>query len=392
MEWLYELANKNIIKVLTGVRRCGKSTIMEHFRDYLRADKKVRAGQIQYYNFESLDTAHLHDYLALYKHIKGKLRKGQMNYVFLDEVQLVPSFERVVNSLFIRTDVDVYVTGSNASLLSGELATLLSGRYVEVNVLPLSFKEYASARPSNIAKAELYRDYLRLSSFPYTLELGDNQRAIDEYLSGILNTVVLKDIIGRYSVKDAMVFNDVLRFMFDNVGNLFSSKKISDTLTSAGRRIAPNTVEVYLEALAKCYILYRAPRYDLKGKHYLKSGAKYYMVDLGLRSELLGSHVGDVGRALENVVYLELLRRGYKVYVGKVGTSEIDFIAQRGTEQFYVQVAATVRGEETLARELAPLFATKDHFPKLLLTLDEDPPAQASGIQQLYVLDWLLDT
>jgi predicted AAA+ superfamily ATPase len=324
-----------------------------------------------------------------------------MNYIFLDEIQKVPEFERAVGGLYIRDNVDIYVTGSNAHMLSGEIATLLSGRYVEIPMLPLSFKEYVSAFPEPArgewAAAGLsrrYRDYLLNSSFPYTLELEGNRGAIRDYLGGIYSTVVLKDVVARKNISDVFMLESVIRFVVDNIGNLSSTKKIADSIgnaaTSAGRKISVHTVETYLTALTDSYILYRARRYDVKGKQHLKTGDKYYLADLGLRYYLLGSEGADQGRMLENVVFLELRRREYEVCIGKEDAAEVDFVAVKNGSPEYYQVALTVRDKPTLERELAPLDKISDHNPKYLITLDDDPPASYNGIRQVYALDWLL--
>jgi predicted AAA+ superfamily ATPase len=312
-----------------------------------------------------------------------------MNYIFLDEIQHVDEFQRAIDSLFIRKNIDLYITGSNARLLSGELATLLSGRYVTIPMLPLSFSEYLSAFEDRRELSKKYQDYVVNSSFPYSLSLRDDPSRIREYLGGIYNTIVLKDIVERKKIADAAMLDRVIRFMFDNIGNLCSVKKIADTLVSAGRRISVNTIESYLSALTDSFILYRLGRYDVRGKEHLKTGHKYYLADIGLRFYLLGSRGADAGRILENVVYLELLRRGWELSVGKIDDKEIDFVAQRGDLLEYYQVALSVRDESTLERELRSLRAVKDNYPKFLLTMDDDPPSDNDGIRRINVLDWL---
>ena len=311
-----------------------------------------------------------------------------MNYVFLDEVQQVREFQRACDSLYILKNVDLYITGSNAMLLSGELATLLSGRYIEIKMLPLSFKEYISVKGESDLSRK-YRDYLTKSSFPYTLELS-RSKDIHSYLDGIYSSIVLKDIVARKKIADAAMLENVIRFMFDNIGNPCSTTKIANTLKSSGHNISVHTVENYLKALCESFVLYKADRYDIKGKQYLRSGAKYYVADIGLRYYLLGQKPADLGHILENVVYLELLRRGYEVFVGKSDKSEIDFIAINEEDTEYYQVALTVRDEKTLLRELAPLESVNDHNGKYLLTLDDDPPCSHNGIKQVNALDWLL--
>jgi len=390
-EYLAKLAgfrDTELIKVVTGIRRCGKSTLLEMFGLSL-LENGVRAEQVQSINFEDVNYSHLTDYKALHDHILKHCVPNRMNYIFLDEIQCVDEFQRAVNSLFIRKNIDLYITGSNARLLSGELATLLSGRYIEIPMLPLSFKEYLSAFDEQHELSKRYHDYVTNSSFPYSLKLRDEPDQIRDYLGGIYNTVIMKDIIERKKIADVTLLERVIRFMFDNIGNLCSIKKIADTLLSSGRRISVNTVETYLSALTDSYILYRVGRYDVRGKQHLKTGHKYYLADTGLRFYLLGNKFVDAGRILENVVFLELLRRGWELYVGKMDDQEIDFIAQRGDVREYYQVALSVRDEATFEREVRPLCAVKDSYPKFIFTLDDDPPAHYKGIRRLNVLDWL---
>lgn len=284
----------------------------------------------------------------------------------------------------------MYITGSNAYMLSSEIATLISGRYVRIEMLPLSFKEYVESTGSESELARKYVDYLENSSFPYTLELAGQPKEIRDYLDGLFNTIVVKDISQRKKINDAMMLRSVLRFLFDNIGNPLSSKKIADTMTSDGRKIDVKTVEKYIEALMESYVIYQANRYNVKGKQYLKTLEKYYVVDIGMRYMLLGFRSTDVGHILENVIYLELLRRGLEVYVGKVDEFEVDFVAMDGKRITYYQVAATVRDENTLKRELAPLQKIADHYPKVILTLDDDPEADYEGIRRVNALDWLM--
>lgn len=386
---LIDFKDKHIIKVLTGIRRCGKSTLFILFQNYL-LNNGVNKEQIISINFEDIDYEELLDYKALYKYIKERLIPNKMNYIFLDEIQNVPNYQKAVDSLFIKNNVDLYLTGSNAYLLSGEIATLLSGRYIEIQMLPLSFKEYVSYFNDKTDLSRKYTDYLINSSFPYTLELNGSKKNIREYLGGIYSTVVLKDIIARKNINDVFMLESIIRFMFDNIGNLYSIKKIADIMTSDGRKITSPTVENYLSALVDSYILYKVRRYDIKGKQYLKTGEKYYVVDIGLRYYLLGTKKVDMGHILENIIYLELLRRGYEIYIGKVGSTEVDFIAINDEGIEYYQVALTVHDEKTLERELYPLNSISDHNPKYLLTLDDDPPTSHNGIKQLNAIDWLL--
>lgn len=388
LEDLIHLKDKNLIKVITGIRRCGKSTMFELYQDYLRTTG-IGDEQIVSVNLEDGDYRNIRTAETLYGYIDEKLIKDKKNYVFLDEVQQVENFQEAVDWLYVKKNVDLYITGSNAYLLSGELATLLSGRYVEIKMLPLSFKEYISAFPDKTNLAELYRDYLTNSSFPGTLEL-ERKQDIRMYLEGIYNTILLKDIVTRKRISDAAMLESVVEFMFDNIGNLCSSSKIANSMTSAGRKISVPTVESYLASLTDSYILYKAGRYDIKGKQYLATGFKYYVADMGLRYFLLGTKQTDQGHILENIVYLELLRRGYEVHIGKIGDAEVDFIAVNSEGVEYYQVSQTVLDEQTLQRELSSLEAVKDHNPKYLLTLDYTPLTSHNGIRQMNVLEWLV--
>lgn len=390
LKFLIDFKDKELIKVVSGIRRCGKSTLFELFKDYLLANG-VDKSQIISINFEDANFENLCDYKALYDYVQSKMIADKKNYIFLDEIQHVSNFEKAVDSLFIKKNADVYITGSNAYFMSGELATLLTGRYVELKMLPLSFAEYVEANSSkNVTKEELYRNYLTNSSFPYTASL-DNKQTIRAYLDGIFNTVVLNDIVSRKKISDVPMLKSVIKFMFDNIGNPCSIKKIADTMTSMDRKISNHTVENYLDAMTECFLMYKVGRYDVKGKQYLQLLDKYYLTDIGLRYYLLGSSNTDQGHILENIVFLELLRRGNQIYVGKVGNNEVDFIVQNPVgETEYFQVSLSVRDENTLKRELEPLENIQDHNPKYLLTMDNDPPSSHNGIKQLYVLDWLL--
>ncbi|WP_337393517.1 ATP-binding protein [Phascolarctobacterium succinatutens] len=392
-EYLKQLINwrdKKVIKVITGVRRCGKSTLMDLYKSCL-LEQGVANEQIISINFEDYDYIDLLEPRNFYAYVKERiLSDGRMTYCFFDEIQNVKDFERVVDSLYIKPNVDIYITGSNAYMLSSELATLLSGRYVEIKMLPLSFKEYVEASGDERELARKYRSYIETSSFPYVLDMKQDARVIREYLNGIYNTIVVKDITQRNKFPDAMMLESVLRFAYDNIGNILSTKKIADTMTSDGRKIDTKTVEKYLNALMESYMLYQCKRYNIKGKQYLKTLDKYYAVDMGMRKVLLGSKAMDAGHILENIVYLELLRRGYDVYIGKVDDLEVDFVAMDDKGMTYYQVSATVRDEKTLKRELASLQSINDHYPKILLTLDDDPEMEYAGIRKINAVDWLL--
>jgi len=394
LDLLINFRDKDLIKVITGIRRCGKSTLFDLYEEYLRS-QGVQARQIIRLNLEYPEYHDLQTYMQLYDHVKGQLQDDCMNYVFIDEVQTVPEFQRAIDGLYVRKNCDVYITGSNAQILSGDLATLLSGRYVEIKMLPLSFKEYIAALGEHTDLMIKYRNYLENSSFPYALELS-RKKDIRAYLGSIFDSVILKDIITRKRVQDVSSLQSITRYAFDNIGNLMSATGIANTMKSSGRSISVHTVESYLEALTEGFILYRAGRYDVRGKQQLVTGAKYYVADIGLRYYLLGSRRADMGHILENIVYLELLRRGYEIHVGKVGNAEVDFIAIGEDGEEYYQVAYTVEGEPgkdgktVLERELSPLNAIRDHNPKYLLTMDFTPNASHNGIRQMNVLDWLL--
>lgn len=385
LDKLIKSKDRQIIKVVTGVRRCGKSTLLLQFQNYLKTCG-VEDSRIIAINFEDMNYSHLLNAAALHSHIVQALAPDKMTYVFLDEIQNVPNFQKAVDSLFIRENIDIYVTGSNAHMLSGELATLLSGRYIEIQMLPLSFSEYFELTGGD--RRDAWNNYFRIGGFPYAAQLEDDQIRND-YISGIYNTVLLKDVVARRKVQDIFLLESVVRFLFDNIGNIVSSKKIADSLTSFGRRTSPVTVENYLNALMDSFILYRANRYDIKGKQHLKSLEKYYLVDVGLRRLLLGDKNTDIGHILENIIYLELLRRGYTISIGKAGNLEIDFVAESGGDRIYYQVAASVLDPDTFAREIAPLQKISDHYPKFILSLDEISMGQ-DGIKQLNIIDFLL--
>ena len=389
LERLRNLKHKKLIKIITGIRRCGKSTVMEMFRDEL-LENGVDENQIIFLNFEDYDNKHLRNPDELYSYIKERLTK-KMNYIFLDEIQCVENFPEIVDSLYIKDNVDIYITGSNSSLLSSEIATLISGRYVEIKMLPLSFTEFVQATEQENQLSQAYRQYVETSSFPYVIELLQTPDEINSYLEGIYNTILVKDIIDRKKIADTLVLKSVSQFLFDNIGLELSSKRIADTLTSNGRKSDPKTIEKYITSLEESYIVYKASRYNIKGKEYLKSLEKYYVSDIGLRNFMLGKKAMDVGHILENIVYLELIRRGYEVYVGKVDDMEIDFVAQNTQGNTYIQVSASVRDENTLARELKPLKAVRDNYPKILLTLDDDPDGDYDGIIRKNALDWLMN-
>lgn len=386
MSKLRKLRDQKVIKVITGVRRCGKSTLLQMYREYLLTDGVPENCCIAI-NFEDIAFESLREYHKLYEYILERLVEGKMNYIFLDEIQCVPEFQRAVDSLFLRDNVDLYLTGSNAYMLSGELATLLSGRYIEIGMLPLSFREYYELVGGD--KQAVFRSYFRQGGFPYAASIEDNW-VRNEYLRGIYNTVLLKDIVERKRISDIPLLESVIRFLFDNIGSIVSAKKIADSLTSDGRKTTAVTVDSYIQALKDAFILYEVNRYDVKGRQYLKSLEKYYIVDSGLRTMLLGDRTRDLGHVIENIVYLELNRRGYRVSIGKVGNLEVDFIAEKEGQKIYYQVAASILDPATYEREFAPLKAIRDSFPKYVLTLDDFPMGE-DGINQQNLIEFLLE-
>ena len=387
LEELKKWKDKDLIKIITGIRRCGKSTLFELYIDYLK-NSGVEEDHIISLNLESPEY-NFKDYLELYNYVNDKIIDDEMYYIFLDEVQVVDKFEKAVDGLYIKKNVDEYITGSNAYLLSGELATLLSGRYIELKMFPLSFKEFTDFYNVD-GDEKLYLKYINNSSMPYALKL-DSQDEIDKYLDSIFNTILIKDIATRKNISDTGMLRSVTEFMFSSVGNILSIKKIADTLTSSGRSISVHTVESYLDALVDSFIFNKVSRYDIKGKQYLQSGEKYYATDVTMRYTLLGRKNIDLGHILENIVYLELIRRGYRVFIGKSGDKEVDFVAENSKGITYFQVAYTVRDQKTLERELKALESINDHYPKYILTMDVDPEVDYNGIRKINVLDWLLD-
>ena len=386
---LKKFRDKKLIKVVTGIRRCGKSTLMEIYRDWL-INQGVSSERIVFINFEDYDYFSLRDPQNLYGYVKDRLSETEMTYLFFDEIQHVKDFPDVINSLNLKPNTDIYLTGSNAYMLSSELATLLSGRYVEIFMLPLSFREYVEAIGGQNSLQDSYNQYVTNSSFPYTLELESSDE-ISDYLNAVYNTIVVKDIMTRQKIQDVTMLESVIRFAADNIGNILSTKRIADLMTAEGRKIDQKTVEKYMHAFCETFFLYEAKRYNIKGKQLLKSLSKYYLVDIGLRRMLLGSRGFDVGRVLENEVYLELLHRHSQVYVGKNDQLEVDFVTINTDGLAYYQVAATVRDSATLERELASLRNIDDHYPKYLLTLDDDPDSDYDGIIRTNALRWMVN-
>ena len=402
LDFLVKSKDRQIIKVVSGVRRCGKSTLFEIYKDFL-LENGVAKNQIISINFEDMDYEELTDYKKLYEYIKSKMIEDKRNYIFLDEIQHVDKFEKVVDSLFIKENTDLYITGSNAYFMSSELATLLSGRYIELKMLPLSFKEYYQTKleyekmeqkENRISKTliQYYNEYIVNSSFPYTLQLDSDLKNIHEYLSGIYNSVLLKDIVARLKISDVMRLESVVKYIFDNIGNLTSLSKIANTLTSMGRKTDAKTIEKYIRGLTDSLLVHEVSRYNIKGKEFLSTLSKYYVTDLGLRQMILGNRNIDMGHILENVIYLELLRRKGNVYVGQFDKNEIDFVIVNSNEIEYYQVALTVLDENTLKRELDAFKNIKDNYPKYLITLDDVMVnTDYDGIKIVNALEWLLE-
>ena len=390
--------DEQVIKVVTGIRRCGKSTLLLQYQDKLKASG-VSDEQIISINFEELEHEELQDYKKLYSYLKERLCKDQKTYIFLDEIQKVPSFEKVVDSLYVKPNVDIYITGSNACMLSGDLATILTGRYIEIKMLPLSFKEFLEI--TGMDQERGLAEYMNDGGLPYIAVMDRSPEKIEAYLEGIYNTVIVKDIEDRQTRKetdpskrkitDILLLKTIAKYLASVVGNPVSIKSITDYLTSTGRKISANTVADYVEALTESFIFYPAERFDIVGKQILKTNRKLYIVDLGLKNHILPRVHYDLGFSLENIVYFELLRRGYRVLIGKAGNAEVDFVAEKNRTYIYFQVTADMTAKETFDRELRPLVNIKDNYEKIVLTADRLTMGNYNGIQVKYLPDWLLE-
>lgn len=398
LQKLLSWKDEQVIKVVTGIRRCGKSTLLSQYQNDL-VSSGIEESQIISINFEDLAFEPLLDYKSLYTYINERLCKGKMTYIFLDEIQKVPYFEKVVDSLYIKENTDIYITGSNSYMLSSDLATLLTGRYVEISMLPLSFNEYTKVCGSSSDKA--FSEYMRYGGMPYISVMEKTDEKVSTYLEGIYNTVIVRDIedrqnriesnSGKRKITDIVLLKTIARYLASVVGSSVSVRSVTNYLVSTGRKISPNTVSDYMEALAESFIFYPVERFDVVGKQLLKENRKWYMVDLGLRNHILPRQNYDLGFSLENIVYFELLRRGYKVNIGKCGNTEIDFVAQRQGIISYYQVTADMSAEETFERELRPLKNIKDNYEKIVLTLDRFTIGNYDGIKVINALDWLLE-
>lgn len=398
LEQLWTWKDEPLIKVVTGIRRCGKSTLLKQYQEKLLATG-VGEEQIISINFEDLDNEPLLNYKELYRHIKEHLCTDKMTYIFLDEIQNVPSFEKVVDSLYVKGNTDVYITGSNSYMLSSDLATLLSGRYVEISMLPLSFREYITV--TRMEKEAAFTEFMKTGGMPYVAVMNRTDEKVDQYLEGIYNTVIVKDIeerqarkekdAGKRKITDLTLLKTIARYLASVVGSPVSMKSITDYLISSGRKVSPNTVNDYVEALTESFVFYPAERFDIIGKQLLKINRKMYIVDVGLRNHILPRKHYDLGFSIENIVYFELLRRGNKVNIGKYGSTEVDFVAQKKGILTYYQVTADMTAEETFEREMRPLKSIQDNYEKIILTLDRFSLGNYEGIKVLNVIDWLLN-
>lgn len=397
LERLFQWKDEQVIKVITGIRRCGKSTLLLQYQAWLKANG-VSADQIVSVNFEELEYEELLDYRKLYEYLKNHLCVGKKTYIFLDEIQKVAAFEKVVDSLYVKPDIDIYITGSNAYMLSSDLATLLTGRYVEIKMLPLSFKEFLDITALDAEQG--LAEYLRDGGLPYIAVMNRTSEKVETYLEGIYNTVIVKDIEDRQARKesepakrkitDITLLKTIAKYLASVAGNPVSIRSITNYLTSNGRKLSPNTVSDYVDALIESFIFYPAERFDIVGKHLLKANRKLYIVDLGLRNYILPRQNYDLEFSLENIVYFELLRRGYRVMIGKVGNTEVDFVAEGKGTYSHIQVTADMTAKETFERELKPLSNIRDNYEKIILTADRFTPGNYNGIQVKYLPDWLL--
>ena len=398
LDQLWAWKDEQQIKVVTGIRRCGKSVLLEQYQQRLLAEG-VAPEQIISINFENLDYEPLKDYMELYRYLKERLCTDKMTYIFLDEVQEVPAFEKVVDSLSIKDQVDIYITGSNAYMLSSELATLLSGRYTEIKMLPFSFREYIAQ--TGLPKEEAFAEFMKTGGIPYVAAMNRTDEKVDQYLEGIYNTVIIKDIEQRQlrkekegntrKITDIALLKNIARYLASVIGSPVSMKSITNYLTSSGRKISQNTVSDYVDALKESFIFYSVERFDIVGKQLLKINNKLYMVDMGIRNHILPRKRYDLGFTIENIVFLELMRKGYKINIGKYGATEVDFVVQKEGVLTYYQVTADMTAKETFEREMKPLRSIPDNYEKVVLTLDHFSLGNYDGIKIVNVIDWLLE-
>ena len=397
LEQLRSWKEEEVIKVVTGIRRCGKSTLLKQYMEMLLSEG-IEESQIIYINFEELENEELTDYKRLYQYLKEHIDESKKNYIFLDEVQMVDSYEKVVDSFYVKGYVDMYITGSNSYMLSSDLATLLTGRYIEIKMLPLSFREFWQM--TGMEKDAAFAEFMKIGGLPYVARMDRKKEKVNTYLEGIYNTVIIKDIEERQrrrekdpnkrKITDIALLKAISKYLASVIGSPVSIRGITDYLASNGRKVSANTVDDYVEALIEAFIFYDAERFDIAGKELLKSNRKFYMVDLGLRSHILPKKRYDLGFSLENIVFFELLRRGYQVNIGKVGNAEVDFVARKDDDIIYYQVTADMTAEETFERELKPLRLIKDNYEKTVLTLDKFTIGNYEGIKVVNTIDWLL--
>lgn len=398
LQRLKEWKDEQVIKVVTGIRRSGKSTLLLQYQSWLKQNN-ISEDQIIAINFEDLEYEELSDYRKLYEYINERLIADKRNYIFLDEIQKVTSFEKAIDSLYIKENVDIYITGSNSYMLSGDLATLLTGRYVEIKMLPLSFNEFLSA--ADMDRENGFAEYMQCGGLPYIAVMERTPEKVDTYLEGIYNTVIVKDIEDRYamggtkvsgkSISDITLLKQIARYLASVIGSPVSVRSITNYLVSSGRKVSQNTINNYVEALSESFVFYPVERFDIVGKQLLKANKKYYIVDLGLRNYILPRKTYDLGFSLENIVYFELLRRGYNVTVGKIGNAEVDFVAKKDGAYTYFQVTADMTNKDIFDREINPLSGINDNYKKVILTTDRLTQGNYDGIQVEYLIDWLLE-
>ena len=397
LQSLKQWKDEQVIKVVTGIRRCGKSTLLTQYQEWLKTEG-ITDDQIISVNFEELEYEELLDYKKLYYYLKERLAENKTTYI-LDEIQNVSNFEKVVDSLYVKPNIDIYITGSNSYLLSGDLATLLTGRYVEIKMLPLSFKEFLALTGMDTERG--LAEYLQNGGLPYIAVMDRTTEKTDIYLEGIYNTVIIKDIEERQSRKekdptkrkitDISLLKTIAKFLASTIGSPVSVRSITNYLISNGRKVSPNTVSDYVEALTESFVFYPVERFDVVGKQLLKANKKYYIVDMGIRNHILPRRNYDVGFSLENIVYLELLRRGYRVTVGKAGNTEVDFVAEKQGTSTYFQVTADMTAKETFDREMKPFENIRDNYEKIILTADRLSIGNYNGIKVENLIDWLLE-
>lgn len=398
LEQLIQSKDVDLVKIVTGIRRCGKSSLLDLFHQYL-SENGVKDTRIIHMNLESLRYRNLTDYLSFYDYVSARIPASEKTYLIFDELQAVAHWEKAIESFRLDFDVDIYITGSNAYLLSTEFSTLLSGRYIEIRMLPLSFKEFLTFYEfeTAITIEEKFQKYLQFGGMPILREYHFNEARSHQALEGIYSTVVLRDILQRNSQTDQHILHKIMLFLCSNIGSISSPNSIGNVLSSEGdmkqcrgRNVAGKTVDKYISMLRSAFIFYSVGRYDVKGKQHLKTLGKYYICDLGFRNMLLGYRDADRGHMIENIVFLELLRRDYHVYIGKVKETEVDFVAEKPDDKLYIQVTESMQSPETRERELRPLRMIPDNYEKIILSMDRDFIKSYDGIKSVNLTDWLL--